>query len=69
MTGLLFLVMFRTRYLDKPNHTKYIKCRILYCFRKQTLKGMVDEHEFTIKIHEAQEERFNEQNLQGKKTT
>ena len=30
---------------------------------------MVDEHEFTIKIHEAQEERFNEQNLQGKKTT
>lgn len=36
-------------------------------FRKQTLKGIVEEHVFTIKIYETKEECLHEQNLQGEK--
>lgn len=50
-----------------PTNTKYIKGRMLDYFRKQTLKGIVEEHVFTIKIYETKEECLHEQNLQGEK--
>ena len=66
MIGLLFLA--RLDIWINPTNTKYIKGRMLDYFRKQTLKGIVEEHIFTIKIYETKEECFHEQNLQGEKT-